>query len=148
MCCGCSTNTPHEGYVYGGCTSWPCVFESLLSYANTPKQDAYYGEFSWAIKLVVCDTVTKPYFPVVRRTVAIQLTTKKLTVGSSCSHRPKNVLCQAILPVITAAAVNTAYLYLCKDSPLFYPRTLKIDKKGRGTVLTLSSAHFPISFYS
>ena len=66
-------NTPLEIYVHIGCASSLYLFEDLCAYgADIPKQDACYCEFYWAVNFVVRDTVTSPYFIVVRNTVAIQ----------------------------------------------------------------------------
>ena len=141
MCCGCSTDTPHEGYAHVGHTSLSYVFEGFLCYADTPKQDAYYREFYWAINFIVCDTVTKPYYTEVRLTVAIQLTTQKLQLlapPKKCSLSRDNAG--------HCCCCYQCTLYFCMEIVLYFtPRTHKIDKKGRGTVFTLSSVHFPIS---
>ena len=67
-------NTPHEVYVYIiGCAPKLYLCEDLFALygADTPKQDACYCEFYWAVNFVVHDTVTNPYLTaVVRRTVA------------------------------------------------------------------------------
>ena len=73
-----------------------CVFVILirgpLYGADTPKQDAYYCEFYWAVSLVVRDTGTIPNFTVDRNTVAIQLGTQKFCCRLQL-HYQKNVRC-------------------------------------------------------
>ena len=77
----------------------------------------------------------------VRLTVAIQLTTQKLQLlapPKKCSLSRGNAG--------HCCCCYQCTLYFCMEIVLYFtPRTHKIDKKGRGTVFTLSSVHFPIS---
>ena len=71
------------------------------------KQDACYCEFYRAVNFVVRDTVTIPCLTVVRNTVAIRLGAQE-----ACS-RLQLLAPSKKRPVITAPAVNTAYICLC-----------------------------------
>ena len=63
--------TSHEVYVYIGCV--PKLYLDVRTFAlygaDTPKQDACYCEFYWAVNFVVHDTVTILYLTTVRNTV-------------------------------------------------------------------------------
>ena len=64
-------NTPHEVYVYIGCAPKFTYARTFGLYgADTPKQDACYCEFYWAVIFVVHDTETIPYLTAVRNTAA------------------------------------------------------------------------------
>ena len=72
MCyCGCSKILPTKSTSISAVRlSYTYARTFALYGADTPKQDACYSEFYWAVNFVVHDTVTIPYLTVVRNTVA------------------------------------------------------------------------------
>ena len=134
LLCGCSKILPTKSTSISAVrlsyNTYARIF-ALCGGADTPKQDACYCEFYWAVNFVVHDTVTIPYLTAVRNT---ELGTRKLAVGFSCSHHQKHARClkKKACHYCSYPAVYTPYICLCMPvAPVAQRYHVTSDTLGR-----------------